>query len=60
MTKKVKIYFEIQEEDGPGYLLVDLEDFDGKPDEDQAQRMVDDHVMKNVVGIVSSFKIVER
>jgi len=57
--KKVKIHFEIQSEE-IGYILVDLEDFDGEPDEDQAQRMVDDHVMKNVVGILSSFKIVER
>lgn len=59
MSKKVEIRFELQTE-GQSYLLADLEDFDGEPDEDQVQRMVDDHVFANVVGLVKSFKIVER
>lgn len=59
MAKKVKIYYELQS-DHEDIIFADMEDFDGEPDEEQAQRMVDDHVRKNVVGLVKSFKVVER
>lgn len=59
MSKKVKIFFEIDTETRD-FIMADLEDFDGdEPDEERCQEFVDEYIRNNVSGFVSRWRIEE-